>query len=46
MLMRLSARPAALDQGGYRRFEAFLHERGLLDTLTPVESLAVDLGAP
>lgn len=45
MLMRLSARPAALDQGGYRRFEAFLHERDLLETLTPVEKLAVDLGA-
>ncbi|MFC2993665.1 ABC transporter substrate-binding protein [Halomonas tibetensis] len=46
MLMRLSARPAALDQGGYRRFEAFLHEQGLLETLTPVDKLAVDLGAP
>ncbi|WP_416140612.1 ABC transporter substrate-binding protein [Halomonas sp. HK25] len=46
MLLRLSARPAALDQGGYTRFEAFLHEQGLLETLTPVEKLAVDLGAP
>ena len=45
-LLRLSARPAALDQGGYARFEAFLHERGLLETLTPVERLAIDLGAP
>ncbi|MGJ7456974.1 ABC transporter substrate-binding protein [Halomonas sp. RA08-2] len=46
MLLRLSARPAALDHGGYASFEAFLHERGLLETLTPVEKLAVDLGAP
>ncbi|MBE0487776.1 MAG: ABC transporter substrate-binding protein [Halomonas sp.] len=46
MLLRLSARPAALDHGGYARFEAFLHERGLLETLTPVGKLAVDLGAP
>ncbi|MFO8046848.1 MAG: ABC transporter substrate-binding protein [Halomonas sp.] len=46
MLMRLSARPAALDQGVYGRFEAFLHEQGLLETLTPVDKLAVDLGAP
>ncbi|QJQ99070.1 ABC transporter substrate-binding protein [Halomonas sp. PGE1] len=46
MLLRLSARPAALDRGGYARFEAFLHERGLTETLTPVGRLGVDLGAP
>lgn len=46
MLLRLSARPAALDRGGYARFEAFLHERGLTETLTPVGGLGVDLGAP
>jgi len=46
MLLRLSARPAALDRGGYARFEAFLHERGVTETLTPVGRLGVDLGAP
>jgi putative hydroxymethylpyrimidine transport system substrate-binding protein len=45
-LLRLSARPAALDQGGYQRFEAFLHERGLVEELTPVDKLAIDLGTP
>ncbi|HSP56960.1 MAG TPA: ABC transporter substrate-binding protein [Halomonas sp.] len=45
-LRRLSARPAALDQGRYARFEAFLHKNALVDTLTPVERLAIDLGAP
>lgn len=46
MLLRLSARPAALDQGGYTAFAAFLQDQGLLETLTPVEKLAIDLGAP
>lgn len=46
LLLRLSARPAALDQGGYARFEAFLHEQGLVETLTPVDKMAVDVGAP
>lgn len=45
-LLRLSARPAALDRGGYARFEAFLHEQGLVETLTPVDKMAVDVGAP
>lgn len=46
MLLRLSARPAALDAGNYRRFEAFLVESGLVEDATPVERLAIDLGAP
>ncbi|MBS9402528.1 ABC transporter substrate-binding protein [Halomonas sp. TRM85114] len=45
-LARFSARPAALDHGRYARFEAFLHKNAMVDTLTPVERLAVDLGAP
>ncbi len=45
-LARLSARPAALDHGRYARFEAFLHKNAMVDTLTPVERLAIDLGAP
>ena len=45
-LVRLSARPAALDYGRYQRFEAFLLKNGMVDTQTPVERLAIDLGAP
>ncbi len=44
-LLRLSAQPAALDTARYARFEAFLHGRGLVEEATPVERLAVDLGA-
>ncbi|PWV80614.1 ABC transporter substrate-binding protein [Halomonas sp. A11-A] len=46
MLLRLSARPAAMDRAGYARFEALLHERGLIETLTPPGRLGIDLGAP
>lgn len=45
-LVRLNARPAAVDYGRYRRFEGFLYKNGMVDTLTPVERLAIDLGAP
>lgn len=45
-LLRLTARPSALDRAGYARFEAFLHEQGLVETLTPVDKMAVDVGAP
>lgn len=44
-LPRFSQSPAALDQGRYSRFEAFLHEAGLTDSVLPVSELAVDLGA-
>lgn len=43
---RLAQRPAAVDQGRYARFEQLLLEAGLVETNTPVERLAVDLGAP
>jgi putative hydroxymethylpyrimidine transport system substrate-binding protein len=46
ILARLSARPAAVDQGRYARFEAFLHEARLAREITPVERLAIDPGAP
>lgn len=45
-LPRLALRPAALDEGRYARFEAFLAEAGLIEGTRPVSELAVDLGAP
>lgn len=44
-LMRLSAQPAALDSRRYRQVEAYLHENGLIETISPLERLAVDPGA-
>ncbi len=44
-LPRFAMRPAALDAGRYRRFEAFLHEAKLIKEIKPVSSIAVDLGA-
>ncbi|HFD17180.1 MAG TPA: ABC transporter ATP-binding protein [Rhodospirillales bacterium] len=41
-LPRFALRPAALDVGRYRRFAAFLEERGLIDNPPPVETYAVD----
>lgn len=42
---RLSLSPAALDHGRYRRFEAYLHEAGILAKRHPTSRLGVDLGA-
>ncbi|HSH57785.1 MAG TPA: ABC transporter substrate-binding protein [Halomonas sp.] len=44
-LMRMSAQPAALDSRRYRRVEAYLHESGLIETLSPLNNLAADPGA-
>lgn len=44
-LPRFAQSPAGLDAGRYARFEAFLQEAGLVETVTPVSRLAVDLGA-
>lgn len=44
ILMHLSASPGAVDHGRYARFERFLHEAGLVESLTPVERLALDPG--
>jgi putative hydroxymethylpyrimidine transport system substrate-binding protein len=41
---RFALRPAALDEGRYARFEAFLGEAGLIDGSRRVHDLAVDLG--
>ena len=40
-LPRFAKRPAALDAGRYDRFAAFLVEKGLLDTVPPVESYTI-----
>ena len=42
---RFAQSPAALDHGRYARFEAFLHEQGLIDTIRPVADMALDIGA-
>ncbi|MFQ3787372.1 ABC transporter substrate-binding protein [Halomonas sp. A29] len=44
MFPRLSLQPAAVDQGRYLRFEQFLLEAGLVEVITPLERLAIDLG--
>ena len=41
-LPRFTHSPAALDHGRYARFEAFLHEAGLIDSILPVSDLAFD----
>jgi len=45
-LPRFALRPAALDQGRYRRFAAFLAEQGLIDKQPPLADYAVELSAP
>ncbi len=42
-LPRFALRPAALDQGRYERFAAFLENRGLVKDMPPVESYAREL---
>jgi putative hydroxymethylpyrimidine transport system substrate-binding protein len=42
---RFALRPAALDEGRYRRFERFLHEAGLIEGTIDVSKLAVDVTA-
>lgn len=44
-LPRFAHSPAALDHGRYARFEAFLHQAGLIDSILPVSALALDPGA-
>jgi putative hydroxymethylpyrimidine transport system substrate-binding protein len=40
-LPRFAKRPAALDAGRYDRFAAFMKEKGLLESIPPVESYAI-----
>ena len=42
---RFAISPAALDHGRYARFEAFLHDAGLVPEVWPVDRLAIDPGA-
>ena len=44
-LPRFALRPAALDAGRYARFEAFLKESGLIDSINPVSTIAIDVTA-
>jgi putative hydroxymethylpyrimidine transport system substrate-binding protein len=44
-LPRFAHSPAALDQGRYTRFAAFLERQGLIKDPPPVSTYAVDLGA-
>ncbi|MEQ8653728.1 MAG: ABC transporter substrate-binding protein [Kiloniellales bacterium] len=43
---RFALRPAALDAGRYNRFETFLKESGMIETVRPVEDLAIELVTP
>lgn len=44
-LPRFALRPTAMDQGRYAKYEAFLFEFGLIDSLKPVADFAVDITA-
>lgn len=43
-LPRFALRPAALDRGRYHRFATFLKAEGMIKSVPPLESYAVDLG--
>lgn len=42
---RFALRPAALDAGRYKQFEAFLNDAGLIPDITPVGEIAIDVNA-
>jgi putative hydroxymethylpyrimidine transport system substrate-binding protein len=42
---RFALRPAALDEGRYRRFERFLNEAGLIEGMVDIPRIAVDVTA-
>ncbi len=44
-LPRFALRPAALDAGRYARFEEFLKDSGMIDSLNPVSDIAIDVTA-
>ena len=44
-LPRFALRPAALDAGRYDRFETFLKEAGLIPSVNPVSTMAIDVTA-
>lgn len=44
-LPRFALRPAGLDAGRYARFEAFLKDSGMIDSINPVSDIAIDVTA-
>ncbi len=42
---RFALRPAAMDAGRYARFEEFLKDSGMIDSINPVETIAIDVTA-
>lgn len=44
-LPRFALRPAGLDAGRYSRFESFLKDSGMIDSLNPVDAIAIDVTA-
>lgn len=42
-LPRFALRPAAFDAGRYARFEAFLKDSGMIDSLNPVDAITIDV---
>ena len=44
-LPRFALRPAGYDAGRYERFEAFLKDSGLIDSINPVEAITMDVTA-
>ncbi len=44
-LPRFALRPAGFDAGRYARFEAFLKDSGMIDSLNPVDAITIDVTA-
>lgn len=44
-LTRFALRPAGFDAGRYERFEAFLKDSGMIDSLNPVDAITIDVTA-
>ncbi len=44
-LPRFALRPAGFDAGRYTRFEAFLKDSGMIDSINPVSAIAIDVTA-
>lgn len=42
-LPRFALRPAGFDAGRYARFEAFLKDSGMIDSLNPVDAITIDV---
>ncbi|WP_164661447.1 ABC transporter substrate-binding protein [Tropicibacter sp. Alg240-R139] len=42
---RFALRPAGFDHGRYERFEAFLKDSGMIDSINPVDAIAIDVTA-